>query len=70
MENLDNLSNNQIILAMKEMEQEHEAIKNIMLKKYDEYEAERDKDFKELVAVEKRYAEAGELLKKRLNTNI
>lgn len=50
-------SNNQIIMLMKEMEQQHEALKIKMLN-----------DYEALVTIEKDYALAGAELQRRLNT--
>jgi len=52
----DALSNNQIIMLMKEMEQEHEAVK-----------VRLENVYNEMLAVEKRYAEAGKAIHDRLN---
>lgn len=58
MSDFKNMSNNEIVLSMKNMEQEHESIKSKILKLVDEMEE-----------VEKKYAKAGKILNERLNPN-
>ena len=55
MEELKSKSNNEISLSMLQMQQDYEALKQHILFKYDE-----------LIAIEKKYAEANEILRKRL----
>lgn len=55
MENLENKSNNEILLEIKQLQNDHEALKLKMLKDYDELEK-----------VEKRFNVANNLLLKRL----
>lgn len=56
MENLKDKSNNEILLELKQLQEEHEAIKTKMLKDYDRLEA-----------IEKRFNEANAELHARLN---
>lgn len=55
MEDYKNMSNNQIMTAIQSLKAEHEAIKNRMLKDYDELEK-----------VEREFNEANKILVKRI----
>ena len=55
MENLENLSNNEILFHVKQLQADHEAIKIRMLK-----------DLDELEKTEKKFEEANKILLKRL----
>jgi regulator of sirC expression with transglutaminase-like and TPR domain len=55
MSKFEDKSNNQLLLELKSMQAKHEAIKQRMLKDYDE-----------LMAVEKEYAEANRIIARRL----
>jgi hypothetical protein len=55
MENFKNKTNNELLLDIKQMELDHEATKNMILKYYDILEA-----------IEKRFEEAHTVLNKRL----
>lgn len=54
-ENFENMSNNDILFQIKQMEADHEAIKIKMLKDYDK-----------MVEIEKRFDKANQILIKRL----
>lgn len=54
-EDLENMSNNDILFQIKQMEADHEAIKIKMLKDYDK-----------MVEIEKRFDKANQILIKRL----
>lgn len=56
MENLKDKSNNEILLELKQLQEEHEAIKTKMLKYYDRLEV-----------IEKRFNEGNTELHKRLS---
>ena len=55
MEDLENKSNNEILLEIKQMEADYEALKLKMLKDYDK-----------LVEIENRFARANDIILKRL----
>lgn len=57
-DNLEDMSNNDILFEIKKMEAEHEAIKLRMLKDYDL-----------MVEIEKRFDKANKILVKRLKGN-
>ena len=55
MEKLEDKTNNEILLEIKQMELDHEALKQQLLKGYDE-----------LIAIEKRFSEAQKIINKRV----
>lgn len=55
MENLEQKSNNEILLVIKQIEADHEALKLKMVKDYDK-----------LVEIEEEYAKANDIILKRL----
>lgn len=69
MEKLEDKSNNEILLEIKQLEQEHESIKMTMLRDYDSIEllkAKMKSDFAKLEGVEGRFNEANDIIVKRL----
>jgi len=72
MEKLEDKTNNQILLEIKQLEQEHESLKMVMLRDYDSIEllkAKMKKDFERMETVEKRFNEANEIVVRRLKGN-
>ena len=58
MDDLENMSNNEILFEIKKMEADHEALKLKMIQ-----------DFDKLVEIEKRFDKANKILVKRLKGN-
>jgi hypothetical protein len=73
MERLEEKSNNEILLEIKQLQLEHEAIKTSLLKDYDtiEYLKEKmKKDFVKMQRVEEQFTESNQIILKRLKGNI
>jgi hypothetical protein len=73
MERLEEKSNNEILLEIKQLQLEHEAIKISLLKDYDtiEYLKEKmKKDFVKMQRVEEQFTESNQIILKRLKGNI
>lgn len=60
MDEFKHMSNNELILTLKELEQEHISVKEQFIKVYDKWDGK-------LSSIEKRYAKAVEELNKRKN---
>lgn len=70
---LEEKSNNEILLEIKQLQLEHEAIKTSLLKDYDtiEYLKEKmKKDFVKMQRVEEQFTESNQIILKRLKGNI
>lgn len=73
MEKLEDKTNNQILLDIKQLEQEHQSLKVVMLRDYDTIEllkAKMKKDFERMETVEKQFNEANEIIVRRLKGNV
>lgn len=73
MNRLEDKSNNEILLEIKQLEMEHEQIKTTMLKDYDTIEAlkvKMKKDFARMEDVEAKFKEANEIIVRRLKGNV
>lgn len=73
MERLEEKSNNEILLEIKQLQLEHEAIKTSLLKDYDtiEYLKEKmKKDFVKMQRVEEQFTESNKIILKRLKGDI
>lgn len=73
MERLEEKSNNEILLEIKQLQLEHEAIKISLLKDYDtiEYLKEKmKKDFVKMQRVEEQFTESNQIILKRLKGDI
>ena len=70
---LEDKSNNEILLEIKQLEQEHENLKQTMLRDYDtieELKVKMKRDFARLEEVEKKFATANEIIVRRLKGNV
>ena len=73
MERLEEKSNNEILLEIKQLQLEHQAIKTSLLKDYDtiEYLKEKmKKDFVKMQRVEEQFTESNQIILKRLKGDI
>lgn len=73
MSRLEEKSNNEIQLDIKQLELEHEALKTAMLKDYDSIEFLKEKikkDFRTMEDVEQRFNDAAKLITQRLKGDI
>lgn len=73
MSRLEEKSNNEIQLDIKQLELEHEALKTAMLKDYDSIEFLKEKikkDFRSMEDVEQRFNEAAKLITQRLKGEV
>lgn len=73
MSKYENKSNNEILLDIKHLEQEHETLKTNMIKDIDTIEALKLKikrDFSKLEEVEEKFKEANEIIVRRLKGNV
>ena len=73
MSRLEDKSNNEILLEIKQLELEHDSIKTNMLKDYDTIEALKEKlkkDFTRLQRVEELFTESNQIILKRLKGEI
>jgi len=73
MSRLEDKSNNEILLEIKQLEIEHEHLKTTMLKDYDTIEAlklKMKKDFGRMENVESKFKEANEIIVRRLKGNV
>ncbi len=73
MERLEEKSNNEILLEIKQLQLEHEAIKLTMLKDYDTIEALKEKmkkDFTKMQKIEEQFTESNQIILKRLKGDI
>lgn len=69
MSRLDEKSNNEILLEIKQLQLEHESLKMSMLKDHDSIEALKEKMKKEFIRmqrVEELFAESNQIIMKRL----
>ena len=70
---LEDKSNNEILLDIKQLQAEHESLKLSMVKDYDHIEHLKDKmkkDWLKLVAVESKFTEANTIILRRLKGEI
>ena len=73
MSRLEDKSNNEILLEIKQLEMEHEALKTAMLKDFDSIEASKarmKKDYARLEEVEAKFVEANDIILRRLKGEI
>jgi len=73
MSRLEDKSNNEILLEIKQLQLEHESIKTAMLKDYDTIEALKEKmkkDFVKMERVETLFTESNLIILKRLKGEI
>ena len=73
MEKLEDKSNNEILLEIKQLQMEHESLKTTMVKDYDTIEAIKEKmknDFKRMEEVERKFEEANAIIVRRLKGEI
>lgn len=73
MERLEEKSNNEILLEIKQLQLEHEAIKTSLLKDYDTIEILKEKmkkDFVKMQRVEEQFTESNQIILKRLKGDI
>jgi len=73
MDRLEEKSNNDILLEIKQLQLQHEAIKTAMLKDYDTIEALKEKmkkDFIKMQRVEEQFTESNKIILKRLKGDI
>jgi len=73
MERLEEKSNNEILLEIKQLQLEHEAIKLTMLKDYDTIEVLKEKmkkDFTRMQKIEEQFTESNQIILKRLKGDI
>jgi hypothetical protein len=73
MERLEEKSNNEILLEIKQLQLEHEAIKLTMLKDYDTIKALKEKmkkDFTRMQKIEEEFTESNKIILKRLKGDI
>ena len=70
---LEDKTNNEILLEIKQLEQEHESLKMSMLRDYDSIDLLKTKmkvDFNKLEEVEKKFKEANEIIVRRLKSSV
>jgi len=73
MSRLEDKSNNEILLDIKQLQVEHESLKLSMVKDYDHIEHLKDrikKDWLKLEGVEERFTEANSIILRRLKGEI
>jgi len=73
MSRLEDKSNNEILLDIKQLQAEHESLKLSMVKDYDTIEFLKEKmkkDFKKLEEVEVNFTEANQIILRRLKGEI
>jgi len=73
MEDLEDKSNNEILLGIKQLEAEHEALKMTMVKDYDTIEAikkKMKKDFQRLEEIEREFDTSNSIIVRRLKGEI
>ena len=73
MSRLEDKSNNEILLEIKQLQLEHESLKMTMLKDYDTIEHLKEKmkkDFNKLERVEELFTESNKIILKRLKGDI
>jgi hypothetical protein len=73
MEDLEDKSNNEILLEIKQMQMEHESLKTKMVKDYDTIQAIKDnmkKDLKKLEDIERKFDIANSIIVRRLKGEI
>lgn len=73
MERLEEKSNNEILLEIKQLQLEHEAIKTSLLKDYDTIEHLKEKmkkDFVKMQRVESQFTESNQIILRRLKGDI